>query len=57
MSNKIREVIAFEDHFVKFLKTQDIKTQNKIFKVIEAVETLQRVPSNYLKAIKNVQGL
>lgn len=54
---RIRKVIAFEDHFVSFLKKQNDKTQNKIFKVIEAVETLERIPSNYLKAIKKVEGL
>jgi hypothetical protein len=36
---KIREVIAYQDHFENFLKTQTEKVQNKIFKVIEAIET------------------
>jgi phage-related protein len=54
---KIREVIAYNDYFEKFLSAQPIKVQDKIFKVIEAIETLERVPSNYLKSIKGTEGL
>ena len=28
-----------------------------MFKIIEAIETLERIPSNYLKSIQGVQGL
>ena len=55
--NKIREVIAYEDHFEDFLKKQPTKVQDKIFKVIEAIETLERIPSNYLKSIKSSKDL
>jgi phage-related protein len=55
--NRVREVIAYENHFEDFLIKQPVKVQNKIFKVIEAIETLERVPSNYLKAIKGTNGL
>lgn len=54
---KIREVVAFKNHFEDFLKSQPVKIQNKIFKVVEAVETLQRIPVNYLKYIKDSNGL
>ena len=53
---KIREVIAYQDHFENFLKAQTEKVQNKIFKVIEAIETLERVPETYLKPIKKRKG-
>lgn len=43
---KVREVIAYENHFEKFLLKQPKKVQDKIFKIIEAIETLERVPSN-----------
>ena len=56
MSEKIREVVEFESHFSDFLKQQPEKVQNKIFKVIEAIETLERVPANYLKAIEGSNG-
>jgi phage-related protein len=54
---KIREVIAFKNYFEDFLKLQPVKVQNKIFKIIEAIETLERIPENYLKIIKGTKGL
>ncbi len=49
---KVREVIAYENHFESFLLEQPKKIQDKIFKIIEAIETLERVPSNYLKSME-----
>ena len=57
MENKVREVIAYENHFEKFLVQQDKKVQDKIFKIIEIIETYERIPSNYLRAIVNSNGL
>ncbi len=54
---KVREVIAYKNHFEDFLLKQPQKVQNKIFKAIEAIETLERVPSNYLKSITGTDGL
>ncbi len=54
---KVREVIAYKNYFEDFLKTQQTKVQDKIFKIIEAIETLERVPANYLKALEGTDGL
>lgn len=54
---KVREVIAYEKHFEEFLFKQPQKVQDKIFKIIEAIETLERVPSNYLKSMEGTNGL
>ena len=54
---KVREVIAYENHFEDFLLEQSTKVQDKIFKLIEAIETLERVPSNYLKSLEGTGGL
>ncbi|MFV0565320.1 MAG: type II toxin-antitoxin system RelE/ParE family toxin [Flavobacteriaceae bacterium] len=54
---KVREVISYENYFEDFLKKQPIKVQDKIFKIIEAIETLERVPKNYLKQITGAKGL
>ena len=54
---KVREVIAFKNYFEDFLLAQPIKVQDKIFKIIEAIETLERVPSNYLKFMSGTEGL
>ena len=56
-THKVRKIVEFENHFSNFLKEQPEKVQNKIFKVIEAIETLERIPSNYLKFIQGTQGL
>jgi phage-related protein len=57
MNEKIREVVEFENHFSEFLKTQPDKVRKKVFKIIEAIEFLERIPSNYLKSISGSNGL
>ena len=57
MYRKVREVVEYESHFSDFLKNQPLKVQNKVFKVIEAIETLERVPSNYLKMLSGTDAL
>lgn len=54
---KVREVVAFKNYFEDFLKDQPLKVQDKIFKIIEAIETLERIPSNYLKHLVGTEGL
>ena len=54
---KVRKVIAYGKYFEEFLLVQPIKVQDKIFKIIEAIETLERIPSNYLKSIVGTKGL
>jgi phage-related protein len=54
---KVRQVIAYKNYFEDFLKNQPQKVQNKIYKIIEAIETLERVPSNYLKHLESTNGL
>lgn len=48
---KVREVIAFRNYFEDFLLEQPTKVQDK------AIETLERVPSNYLKHSTGTNGL
>jgi hypothetical protein len=54
---KIREIVAYKNYFEDFLKEQPLKVQDKIFKILEAIETLERVPQNYLKHIEGTEGL
>ncbi len=54
---KVREVIQYKGYFEEFLLKQPKKVQDKIFKVIEIIETYERVPSTYLKAIVGTKGL
>jgi hypothetical protein len=53
----VREVVAYKNYFEDFLLEQPKKVQDKIFKIIEAIETLERVPSNYLKSMEGINGL
>lgn len=55
--DKIREIVAYKHYFEDFLKNQPEKVQNKIFKIIEAIETLERIPQSYLKQIEGTNGL
>lgn len=54
---KVRKVIAYKNYFEDFLKALPEKAQNKVFKIIEAIETFEQVPSRYLKYIKGTEGL
>ena len=54
---KIRQVIAYKNYFEDFLFAQPVKVQDKIYKIIEAIETLERIPANYLKFIQGTKGL
>jgi len=55
--DKIRQVIAYKNYFEDFLLAQPVKVQDKIYKIIEAIETLERIPANYLKFIQGTEGL
>nr|WP_317902601.1 type II toxin-antitoxin system RelE/ParE family toxin [Cerina litoralis] len=54
---KVREVIQYKHYFDEFLLKQPKKVQDKIFKVIEIIETFEMVPSTYLKVITGTKGL
>jgi phage-related protein len=54
---KIREIVAYKQYFEEFLLDQPKKVQDKIYKVLEAIETLERIPTNYLKLIVGTIGL
>ncbi|MAQ40681.1 MAG: addiction module toxin RelE [Mesonia sp.] len=49
--------MAYKHYFEEFLLAQPNKVQDKIYKVIEIIETYERVPSNYLKALKGTYRL
>jgi phage-related protein len=54
---KIREIVAYKNYFEDFLAQQPVKVQDKIFKILEAIETLERIPTTYLKLIVGTNGL
>ncbi len=54
---KVRQVIQYKHYFEEFLLAQSKKIQDKVFKVIEIIETYQHVPKIYLAPIKTKKGL
>ena len=55
--NKVREIIAYKNYFEDFLTKQSVKVQNKIYKILEAIETLEQIPQKYLKHLSGTKGL
>lgn len=54
---KVREVIAYKNYFEDFFREQTRKVQDKIIKVLDILEQVERVPSTYLKYIEGTNGL
>ena len=54
---KYREVILYKDYFEEFFKQQSRKVQDKIIKVLDILETVERVPITYLKYVEGTNGL
>ncbi|MDE6340962.1 MAG: type II toxin-antitoxin system RelE/ParE family toxin [Muribaculaceae bacterium] len=54
---KVREVITYKHYFEDFFKQQSRKVQDKIIKVLDILEQVERVPSTYLKYIEGTDGL
>lgn len=54
---KYREVVAYKEYFEDFFKKQSRKVQDKIIKVLDILETMERVPISYLKYIEGTNGL
>ena len=54
---KVREVITYKHYFEDFFKQQTRKVQDKIIKVLDILEQVERVPSSYLKYIEGTNGL
>jgi phage-related protein len=54
---KVREVIAYKSYFEDFILSQPQKVQDKIYKIMGAIEVLERVPAHYLKSVAATNGL
>jgi phage-related protein len=54
---EIRKVIVYKHYFDEFVAQQSPVVRRKIFKVIQGLETYQRIPSSFLKHISGTKGL
>lgn len=49
---KYREVVTYKNYFEDFFKIQNRKVQDKIIKVLDILENVERVPITYLNISK-----
>ncbi len=54
---KVREVITYKSYFEDFFKEQTPKVRDKIIKILDIVEQVERIPATYLKYIEGTDGL
>lgn len=54
---KVRNVITYKDYFDNFFKAQTQKVRDKIIKILDIIEQVERIPSTYLKYIEGTNGL
>ena len=54
---KYREVVTYKNYFEDFFKEQTRKVQDKIIKVLDLIENVERVPITYLKYVEGTNGL
>lgn len=54
---KYREVITYKSYFEDFFSKQSRKVQDKIIKILDLLEQVERVPITYLKYIEGTNGL
>ena len=54
---KVREVITYKEYFDDFFKKQPQKVRDKIIKVLDIIEQIDRNPTTYQKYIEGTYGL
>ncbi|HIT15825.1 MAG TPA: type II toxin-antitoxin system RelE/ParE family toxin [Candidatus Avimuribaculum pullicola] len=54
---KVREVITYKEYFDDFFNTQTQKVRDKIIKILDIIEQVERIPTTYLKYIEGTNGL
>ena len=57
MGKKARQVVVYKDYFLTFFAQQERKVQDKIIKILDIIEQLERIPESYLKYIRETDGL
>jgi phage-related protein len=54
---KYREVTTYKSYFEDFFKEQSSKVQDKIIKILDLIEQVERIPVTYLRYIEGTDGL
>ena len=53
----IRKSFLYKDYFKIFFNNQSDKVKRKIIWVLRLIETIERIPEDYIKHIKDTEGL
>lgn len=53
----IRKIVAYRDHFIKFYKSQDTKTQEKIEYALDLIRFERQVPIKFFKYLEETDGI
>lgn len=54
---KFRHIFLYKDYFTEFFTRQKQKVKDRIIWTLRLIETLQRVPTDYLKHMEGTDGL
>ena len=54
---KLRTISLYKDYFSDFYEKQKLKVREKILWTFRIIETLQHVPTDYLKHMEGTDGL
>lgn len=54
---KVREVVTYKEYFDDFFKAQPQKVRDKVIKILDLIEQVERIPAAYLKYIEGTNGL
>lgn len=57
MENQIRYIFLYKDYFSDFFAKQKQKVKDKIIWTFRLIETIKKIPSDYLKHIEGTVGL
>ncbi|WP_027002272.1 type II toxin-antitoxin system RelE/ParE family toxin [Hugenholtzia roseola] len=55
--NKVRNVAFYKSYFFDFFAQQRVKVQEKILWTLKLLETIEQIPTTYLKHIEDTEGL
>ena len=54
---KIRKIFAYKNYFSDFFKKQNSKVKEKILWTFKLIETIEKIPVEYLKHLEGTNGL
>jgi len=57
MGKAVREVVLFKRYFDEFFDKQPLKVQEKLYWSIRVLETVEDIPRNHLKILRDTDGL